>query len=137
MISSELIVDRLKTAATIAVLGAIAIVVCYEIHLRNLVNADLEAFPRYTAGEVIKRGYVIGPSPHSATLFAYTVGDSTYIKGGPDELPDGQTRFLVKYSTQHPQYYKFYKQMPLLPTHIPPPEGWAEPPYRVPAEDLE
>ena len=80
---------------------------------------------------------MIGPSPESLSFFAYQVGDSTYAGTSPGDVPDGQNRFLVKYSTKHPQYYKFYKRVPLLPTHIPPPNGWAAPPFSVPPEDLE
>ena len=100
-------------------------------------DKEVDCYPRYTAGEVTRTSYVLGPSPHSVTFFSYQVGDSTYTGNDTGRSPDSQTRFLVKYSTKHPQYYKFYKRVPLLPTHVPPPDGWAEPPYPVLAKDLE
>ena len=134
---AEIVVDRLKTLIAVGGMGIIAVASFFAFRHNNRRDADLAAYPRYTVGQVTRTTYVIGPSPESLSFFAYQVGDSTYTGTSPGDLPDGQTLFLVKYSTQHPQYYKFYKRVPLLPSHIPPPEGWATPPYPVPAKDLE
>ena len=133
----NILVERLKK---LFFLGAIVVIVplsIREFFLKESEDEEIAKYPRYTVGEVTKAVQVVGPSSEKLNLFTYQVGDSSYTGNEPGSLPDGQTLFLVKYSTKHPQYYKFYKQVPLLPTHIPPPEGWAEPPYRVPAEDLE
>ena len=133
----NILVERLKK---LFFLGAIVVIVplsIREFFLKESEDEEIAKYPRYTVGEVTKAVQVVGPSSEKLNLFTYQVGDSSYTGNEPGSLPDGQNLFLVKYSTKHPQYYKFYNRVPLLPTHIPPPEGWAEPPYRVPAEDLE
>ena len=137
MSPSDIRMDRLKTVGTLVMLCVIAVCTFLAFRRMHVEKNEIEVFPRYTVGEVIRSAYVLGPSPEQVILFTYQVGDSTYKGNGSGDVPDGQNRFLVKYSTQHPQYYKFYKRVPLLPTYIPPPDGWAEPPYPVPPEDLE
>lgn len=128
--------ERFKNVAAIAVVVILVPVFIHEFLLMNKEDEEVNTRPRYTVGKVTKTSYVISASPHSVTFFTYQAGDSTYTGNDTGSVPDGQNLFLVKYSTKHPQYYKFYKRVPLLPTHVPPPEGWAEPPYPVPAEDL-
>lgn len=137
MTPAEQRVDRLKSAAVLAMLLVIA--GCFIAALRNKNHRDdeLAAYPRYTVGEITATGYIVGPNSHSYAKFAYQVGDSTYTGDEDGDLPEGRTRFLVKYSTRHPKYYKFYKRVSLLSNHVPPPEGWAEPPFPVAPEDLE
>ena len=130
-------VDRLKSAGVLLMLLVIAGCFIAAWRDENHQDDELAAYPRYTVGEITTTGYIVGPNSHSYAKFAYQVGDSTYTGDEDGDLPDGQNRFLVKYSTKHPQYYKFYKRVPLLPTHVPPPDGWAEPPYPVLAKDLE
>lgn len=133
----NILVERLKK---LFFLGAIVVIVplsIREFFLKEREDEEIAKYPRYTVGEVTKAVQVVGPSSEKLNLFTYQVGDSSYTGNEPGSLPDGQNLFLVKYSTKHPQYYKFYKRVPLLPTHVPPPEGWAAPPYRVPAKDLE
>ncbi|WP_046244421.1 hypothetical protein [Hymenobacter terrenus] len=138
MTPAEAQVDRLKTVAAIVVIVASVGVIVNGFSRRSHRQAELAASSRYTIGEIVKKTYVIGPSSHSATRFAYTVGDSTYVKPGPDEVPDGRTRFLVKFSTRHPEYYQFYERVPIPYTITEaPPEGWPEPPFSVAPEDME
>lgn len=137
MSPAERRVDRLKSVAVAVGMGVIAAAAFYTFRDKRREEAEIAAYPRYTVAEITKTGHVISPSSHSYAKFAYQMGGSTYIGDEDGDLPDGQNRFLVKYSTKHPQYYKFYKRVPLLPTHIPPPNGWAAPPFSVPPEDLE
>jgi len=127
MTATERLVDRLKTVAAIGIAIATPIALYYGFHQKSLEQADLAAHPRYTVGEVVKTGVVISASSHGYSLFTYQVGDSIYTQEGPDEVPKGHTRFLVKFSTQHPTYYKFYERIP-IPYYVPapPPEGWAK-----------
>ena len=137
MTPSGPLMERLKNIVGIGVLIAAPVAMFYEYKHFKTKEYNLETSSRYTVGEVVKTGYVISPSSHGYTEFVYQVGDSAYTGYEDTRTPAGQTLFLVRYSTQHPEYYDFYNRVPLLPTNIPPPEGWAEPPYPVLAKDLE
>jgi hypothetical protein len=132
--------ERLKT---VVVIGGMLILAGFAVDAyfyQNHKRVELTAHPRYTVGEVVKTGVVISPSSHGYSLFTYQVGDSVYTQEGPDEIPKGHTRFLVKFSTQHPTYYKFYERVP-IPYYVPPPppEGWAKlpPELDIPAGTLD
>ena len=129
--------ERLKNLFFIGASVVLILLAIRGFIIKGSENEEIAKYPRYTIGAVTDAVVVIGPSSEKLNRFTYQVGDSSYKGNEPGSLPDGQTLFLVKYSTKHPQYYKFYRRVPLLPTHIPPPEGWAEPPYPVPAKDLE
>ena len=128
--------ERLKNLFFIGVAIVLILLAIREFYIKGGEDEEIAKYPRYTLGEVTDAVQVIGPNSEKLNRFTYQVGDSSYSGSEPGSLPDGQNLFLVKYSTKHPQYHKFYKRVPLLPTHIPPPEGWAEPPYPVPAENL-
>lgn len=98
----------------------------------------LHHYPAYTIGHVTLNGYALGPSPGSRIAFEYSVDSVTYKGASGGDLSNGHTRFLVKFSTEHPSVYKFYKAIP-IPDSIQaaPTGGWTEPPFPVPAQVLE
>lgn len=132
--------DHLKLVAVGAILLAIGIGIFYGLRQKSTEEAELTSHPRYTVGEIVKSGYIVSPNSHSYSRFTYQVGDSVYTESGPEQIPQGHTRFLVKFSAQHPTYYKFYERIP-IPYYVPlpPPEGWAKPPPEldVPAGALD
>ena len=89
--------------------------------------------PRYTIGYVTKTGYSIGPSSHSDVDFTYTVNDSTYVSSGTGDVPAGCQRCLVKFAAHAPELRTLYNGI-CVPQDVSdaPPEGWMEPPFRVP-----
>lgn len=140
MASAEQLIDWLKTAVALAVPVVVVPLCIYTFLQKRQEETEITAYPRYTVGEVVETGVVISPSSHGYSLFTYQVGDSVYTQEGPDEVSKGHTRFLVKFSTQHPTYYKFYERVP-IPYYVPPPppEGWANlpPELDVPAGALD
>lgn len=129
--------ERLKTIMAIVILVIISASLFYGLRQKNMQEVELTKYPRYTIGEIIKTGYTIGPNSHSYTRFSYQVGDSVYIKSGPEAVPSSHTRFLVKFSAKNPEYYKFYENIPIpYYIEIAPREGWVKPPPEVATEDL-
>jgi hypothetical protein len=126
MNASERFVDRLKTVVAAGVFVAAPFTLFYGVKHFKTKEYALETTPRYTVGEVVKTGYVISPSSHGYTEFVYQVGDSTHTGYDDGRLPAGLTRFLVKFSAKHPEYYEFYK-------HAPVPYGLSAPPEAGPS----
>jgi hypothetical protein len=125
--------DRLKTVVVIVGMLVVVVLVVQGLQRRKSREAALAASPHYTIGEVTRTSYVVGPNSHNVVFFTYRVGDSTYTGNDDGRALDVGARFLVKFSSEQPGYYRFYNQVP-IPDSIPtaPPGGWLAPPFPVP-----
>ena len=138
MTPAERLVDRLKTVAAVAVvLGTLAIWL-YLFQETKREDAILASAPRYTIGGVTHSSYVVGPSSGKVVFFVYRVRDSVYTGSVSGTPVNGQERLLIKFSARQPGVYKAYDYVPVPAGNLePPPGGWLEPPFPVPAEMLE
>ena len=137
MTPAERTVDRLKTVAVIGGMLICAYLFIDGFYNRHVKLTDIAAHPRYTIGQVSRTSYAIGPSPQNIVFFEYRVGDSIYGGNNSGQLLSEGDRFLVKFSSAKPSYHESYNRV-RIPSSIinAPPEGWAEPPFEVPAELL-
>lgn len=127
-------IERIKTL--FALLGPFAFVCGGYFYIKK--NKELATYPSYTIGTVTRTSYVVGPSSHDVAFFVYTVNDSLYSTSTSNKISNGESRFLVKFSSRDPALCRFYKAVP-IPDSIQtaPPGGWTKPPFPVPAEVLE
>lgn len=107
---------------------------CYIYFVRG---GKLRKHHRYTIGNVYKTHWSVKSGKFAD--YCFTVGGVEY-EGGEKALPDMRLaggRYVVKFHPPDPGIHVIYYRAPVPDSVGPaPPEGWAAPPFPVPAQVL-